>query len=68
MPSRSKAQKKTMDAIAHGWRPPKGSSVAKIPVSVAKDFVAADKRTHNHPRKSKGGSVLSMAAQIVDPD
>ncbi len=31
-----------MRAIAHGWKPPKGSDVAKIPVSVAKDFADAD--------------------------
>jgi len=31
-----------MRAIAHGWRPPKGSDVAKIPVAVARDFAAAD--------------------------
>lgn len=45
MPSKSPAQKKTMAAIAHGWRPPKGSKVSKIPKKVAKEFnVAADKR------------------------
>lgn len=32
-----------MAAIAHGWNPPAGSEVADIPVSVAKDFNAADK-------------------------
>ena len=42
MPSTSKAQEKTMRAIAHGWKPPKGSDVAKIPVGVAKDFADAD--------------------------
>lgn len=31
-----------MAAIAHGWRPSKGS-VARIPVEVAKEFHAADK-------------------------
>lgn len=44
MPSKSPAQKKTMAAIAHGWRPPKGSKVSKIPKKVAKEFNAADKR------------------------
>jgi hypothetical protein len=42
MPSTSKKQAKTMSAIAHGWHPPAGSAVAKIPVSVAKEFHAAD--------------------------
>lgn len=44
MPSSSPAQKKTMAAIAHGWKPPAGSKVASIPLGVAKDFHAADKR------------------------
>jgi hypothetical protein len=47
MPSTSKAQERTMSAIAHGWKP-KGSA-KDIPVSVAKDFHAADKA------KGKGG-------------
>lgn len=58
MPSTSPAQEKTMRAIAHGWKPPAGSDVAKIPVKVAKDFAAADqakksKRSslYDHPRK-----------------
>jgi hypothetical protein len=42
MPSKSKKQEKTMRAIAHGWKP-KGSAKG-IPVSVAKEFAAADKR------------------------
>jgi hypothetical protein len=33
-----------MRAIAHGWKPPKGSKVAKIPVKVAKEFSKADKK------------------------
>lgn len=44
MPSTSKKQARTMAAIAHGWKPPKGSKVAKIPKKVAKEFNAADKR------------------------
>lgn len=43
MPSTSKAQAKTMAAIAHGWKPPKGSKVAGIPTGVAKEFNRADK-------------------------
>jgi hypothetical protein len=42
MPSTSPEQKKTMAAIAHGWKPPKGSDAAKIPVKVAKEFNKAD--------------------------
>lgn len=42
MPSESPKQRRTMAAIAHGWRPPKGSKVAKIPVKVAKEFNRAD--------------------------
>ena len=44
MPSHSPKQKRTMAAIAHGWKPPAGSDVADIPVKVAKEFNAADKR------------------------
>ena len=43
MPSSSPAQKRTMGAIAHGWKPPKGSKVGKIPLKVAKEFNRADK-------------------------
>jgi len=52
MPSTSPAQAKTMNAIAHGWKPPKGSDVAKIPVKVAKDFAAADKKRNRWRQKS----------------
>jgi hypothetical protein len=41
MPSVSPKQKHVMAAIAHGWRPT--GSAAGIPVSVAKEFHAADK-------------------------
>ena len=41
MPSYSEKQAKTMSAIAHGWKPT--GEAADIPVSVAKDFHAADK-------------------------
>jgi len=56
MPSKSPAQEKTMRALAHGWRPPKGSDVAKIPVDVAKEFASADQAKkkrglYDHPRK-----------------
>ena len=48
MPSKSKKQERTMSAIAHGWKPPKGSSVAQIPKGVAKEFHAADKAKSGH--------------------
>ena len=41
MPSRSDAQRRTMAAIAHGWKPPQGAKI-DIPVEVAKDFNRAD--------------------------
>ena len=43
MPSKSPAQRRTMAAIAHGWKPPASSGI-DIPVSVAKEFNNADKR------------------------
>ena len=43
MPSKSAKQARTMRAIAHGWKPKKGS-VKKIPRKVAKEFVEADKK------------------------
>lgn len=53
MPSTSKAQAKTMAAIAHGWKPPKGAKVAGIPTSVAKEFNKADKGTGILRKKKK---------------
>ncbi len=51
MPSTSVKQARTMSAIAHGWRP--SGSAAGIPVSVAKEFHAADagKRYGKTPRE-----------------
>lgn len=54
MPSSTVKQAKVMSAIAHGWHPSKGS-VAKIPVSVAKEFHAAD-RGHKYGAKRGGKS------------
>jgi len=63
MPSTSKKQARTMAAVAHGWKPPASSGI-KIPVSVAKEFNAADA----HPRlasralrKSTGGTTFGTA-------
>ena len=56
MPSTSPAQKRTMQAIAHGWKPPAASGI-DIPVKVARDFAKADARIaalrKNHSRLSK---------------
>lgn len=41
MPSKSPAQKRLMQAAAHN---PKFAKAAGVPVKVAKEFVAADKR------------------------
>lgn len=41
MPSSSPAQAKLMRAVAHGWHKPGGGGP---PVSVAKEFVEADRR------------------------
>jgi hypothetical protein len=43
MPTTLPAQKKLMLAIDHGWHPPASSGI-HVPVSVAHDFVQADKR------------------------
>jgi hypothetical protein len=43
MPSTSPAQKRTMAAIAHGWKPD-NAKIARIPVKVAKEFNKADER------------------------
>lgn len=42
MPSVSKAQARTMRAVVHGWKPPASARI-DVPVSVAKEYVAADK-------------------------
>ena len=45
MPSKSPVQKRTMAAIAHGWKPD-NPKIARIPVKVAKEFNQADKLRH----------------------
>jgi len=45
MPSVSKKQEHLMAAMAHGWKP-SDPKLARIPVSVAKDFNAADQAKH----------------------
>lgn len=50
MPSKSAAQHRFMQAIAHGWKPKgrKGPSLR-----VAREFVAHDKRMHLFQRRGK---------------
>lgn len=43
MPSKSAAQARLMAAVAHGWKKPGGNAP---PVSVAREFNAADKGKH----------------------
>ncbi len=59
MPSTTKKQAHLMSAIDHGWKPPKSSGI-KVPLKVAKEFHAADKKAGKweHPvRKKAGGRV-----------
>jgi hypothetical protein len=51
MASTSVKQAKTMSAIAHGWRPT--GKAAHIPVSVAKEFHAADRGKKYGAKKKK---------------
>jgi hypothetical protein len=57
MPSKTLKQKRTMAAIAHGWKPPASSGI-DIPVTVAKEYNAADTAKHlaNALRAKKGRS------------
>jgi hypothetical protein len=52
MPSKSKAQRKFMQAAAHN---PAFASKAGIPVSVAKEFAAADKKRGKKGLPAKKG-------------
>jgi hypothetical protein len=56
MVSKSPAQKKTMAAIAHGWKPPPGSSVSDISKTVATEFYKADQAKAKREGRDKGGS------------
>lgn len=66
MPSTTPLQKKTMGAIAHGWRPPKGSKVARIPLKVAKEFNKADTGRKPKPlsRQRRAFGNTSVAKEI----
>lgn len=50
MPSQPGAQKRTMAAIAHGWKPD-NPEIAKIPVKAAKEFNKADQRVAGLKRR-----------------
>ena len=60
MPSKSKKQHNFMAAVAHS---PEFAKKAGVPVSVGKDFVAADKGK----KFRKGGSTNPMEAKIANP-
>jgi hypothetical protein len=65
MPSSSNEQRKTMSAIAHGWKP-KGSA-AGIPKGVAEEFHEADKG-HKYGAKGRAfGGVAPMISQAAQP-
>lgn len=76
MPSHSVKQAKTMSAIAHGWHPT--GSAGDIPVSVAKEFHAADAgHKYGHKASSSrsymgygGGVTVALPGQsrANDPD
>ena len=55
MPSKSPAMKRTMAAIAHGWKPPPGSSVSDISKTVATEFFKADQAKAKREGRDKGG-------------
>jgi hypothetical protein len=65
MPSHSIKQAKTMSAIAHGWKPT--GKAADIPVSVAREFHAADAghpygKGHQKRPKSSGKHLAAALA------
>ncbi len=53
MPSISKKQEMLMSAVAHGWKP-KGSKKPPVPVKVAREFHAADKRKSMTRKSGRG--------------
>lgn len=54
MVSSSPEQRKTMRAIAKGWKPPASADI-HIPREVAKEFFAADQRAAKREGRDKGG-------------
>lgn len=57
MPSTSKAQAHLMAAVAHGWQPPG----KHIPVSVGKEFHAADKAKGKWEHPAHAGKMEKLA-------
>jgi ribonuclease P protein component len=55
MPSKSPAQKHVMAGIAHGWKPD-DPDLAKIPMSVAKEYSKADEKNALRERLKKAMS------------
>ncbi|KKN76729.1 hypothetical protein LCGC14_0367000 [marine sediment metagenome] len=60
MPSKTPKQAKFMRAVAHGWKPSRGEAP---PVSVAKEFVSADKKAKGYQR---GGTALRLLGEARD--
>src|SRR5262245_44950609 len=65
MPSHSVKQARVMSAIAHGWRPT--GKAAGIPVSVAKEFHAADKGKKYGKGMEEGGRADEFPLPRPDP-
>ena len=61
MPSKSPAQHRLMEAAAHD---PKFAKKAGVPQKVAKDFVAADKKTPRPASLRKGQMMVEFALSL----
>ena len=59
MPSKSPAQARLMRAVVHGWKPDR---IDGPPVSVAKEFTAADQRKDNPDYRKR------LAKALMDDD
>ena len=64
MPSTSPEQKRTMAAIAHGWKPD-NPRIARIPVKVAKEFNKADAGKSKVARAHRRGLISDKAQTKV---
>jgi len=53
MPSKTKKQAHLMAAVAHGWKPPKGSGI-DISRKVAEDYFKADQAKAKAEGRDKG--------------
>lgn len=70
MPSKSPAQARLMAAIAHGWKPPKGSGIS-VPMRVAKEFNRADAMADGgsvkaSPRNAALGLIADYLTKLRD--